>query len=130
MFLWRARGELDVAADVEPAEQPRLLEDNPTLAVDVEPAGFWFFKSGKTAQDRRLSASAWPEQRDQLAASHVQAQLRENRVIAEGLRESADFNGFHVAVLSVSVQRSERCSIARMPLSVILPHNASKSMAT
>ncbi len=130
MLLRRARREVDVATDVEPAEQTRLLENDAAFAAHVEPTGIRFFETRKATQDRRFAAPAWPKQCHQLAATDVQTEFRENRVVAEGLGETADFDCFHDAVLSVSVQRSERCSIARIPLSVILPHSAKSSIAT
>ena len=74
------------------------LRPDEVVAVELDPARRHLFEPTDTAQQRRLAASARPEQREELAIADLQAHVVQCAHLAEPLHDVVDSD--HVAVRS------------------------------
>ena len=83
-------------------EEGRLLEDHPDAPLlgrhpapwtdhhpptDLDPAGIRLLEAGDQAQERRLAAARWSEDRQELAARHAEVDRVDGGHLAVVLRE-------------------------------------------
>ena len=82
------------------------------LAVEVDRALIRRLQAGDDPQQRGLAGARGAEQRDQLAAGHVEAHVVEGDEVAECLAQVADLDA-HAAILSSESSVSARIAAER-----------------
>ena len=104
------QSERDVLEHGHMAEQGIVLKHEPDpplanlavcriLALEQHAPAIGRLEPGDDAQQRRLAAAGWPEQRHELARAYLEAHVAQRREATEGLGDVADVDA-HYCMLS------------------------------